>query len=82
MYSNIPIEIIDIIADYHNYNKYCKPKHKKMFKNVLEDFNNIFNIFIGDNISPNLVYICWGSGWIKYNENNYELNIGNTYLDN
>ena len=75
MYMNLPIEIIDLIADYHNYEKYSKPKHKLIFNNVLKDLHNIFNILAGDNIPPNLVYICWGNGWNEYNENIYESDI-------
>lgn len=63
---NIPFEIVELIADYHNYEKYCKPKHKKLFKNVLNDLNSIFNILTGDHISPHIVYTCWGNGWDVY----------------
>ena len=41
----IPLEIVNLIADYHDYEKYCKSKHKELFKDVLVDLVNIFNIF-------------------------------------
>lgn len=69
MIKNLPFELVDLIADFHDYEKYCKPKHKELFSNVLNDFDNIFNIFVGNNIMPNIVYICWGNGWINYNNN-------------
>lgn len=79
MISNkIPFEIIDLIADYHDYEKYCKPNHQKMYKNVLDDLNNIFELFHGF-IPPNIVYTCWGAGWSDYidtiNNNNYDSDI-------
>ena len=64
--NNIPIEIVELIIEYVDYIKY----HKKMYKNVLEDINDISNIFIKDNnLPPSIVYICWGDGWNKYNMN-------------
>lgn len=78
----IPLEIVNLIADYHDYEKYCKSKHKELFKDVLVDLVNIFNIFPGNYINPNIVYICWGNGWDQYNtsmnfisNNNYESDI-------
>ena len=26
--TTLPIELVEQIADYHNYEKYCKPKHQ------------------------------------------------------
>jgi hypothetical protein len=43
----LPIEIVDIIADYHDYDKYCKPQHKENFKNVLKDILLISKCLIG-----------------------------------
>lgn len=65
----IPIELVNLIADFHDYEKYCKPHHKELFNDVLNDFHNIFNILGGNNIMPNIVHICWGKGWEKYNNN-------------
>ena len=74
IFNKIPLEIIDLIADYHDYEKYCKPKHQKIYKDVLDDLNNIFKIINGF-IPPNIVYTCWGAGWTNYidtiNDNNY-----------
>ena len=30
----LPFELVDLIADYHDYDKYCKPGHKILLKNV------------------------------------------------
>ena len=36
----IPPEIVDMIADYHDYDKYCKPKHQEKFKEVINVIGN------------------------------------------
>ena len=64
----IPSEIVNLIADYHDYNKYCKPKHKKLFNSVLIDIKTISKIM--PCILPNIVWNCWGPG-SKYLENSY-----------
>jgi hypothetical protein len=75
MCNKVPFEIIDLIADYHDYEKYCKPKHYKIYKHVLSDLNNIFKLFNGF-IPPSIVYTCWGPGWTEYiytsNDNIYD----------
>lgn len=37
----IPPEIVDLIADYHDYDKYCKPKHQEKFKEVINEIGNM-----------------------------------------
>jgi hypothetical protein len=37
----IPAEIVDLIADYHDYDKYCKPKHQEKFKEVINEIGNM-----------------------------------------
>lgn len=61
----IPQEIVKIIADFHDYDKYCKPIHKGYYIHVLNDIIEISKIF-SDDIQPNIVYVCWGAGWNKY----------------
>ena len=79
----IPLEIVNLIADYHDYEKYCKSKHKELFKDVLFDLVKIFNIFPGNYINPNLVYICWGNGWNHYNSSaNFMSNQIYLYINN
>jgi len=56
----IPVEIVDLIADYHDYDKYCKPKHQEKFKEVMNDIGNMASIM--PTIMPNLAWQCWGSG--------------------
>ena len=60
----LPFELVDNIADYHNYIKYCKPNHEKIFIHVLNDILDVKKIFCHDsNLSPSIVYQCWGNGW-------------------
>jgi len=62
----IPVEIVDLIADYHDYDKYCKPKHQEKFKEVINDIGNMASIM--PIINPVLVWQCWGPG-AKHLEN-------------
>ena len=59
----IPIEIVDLIADYHDYDKYCKPEHSRKLVTVLEIIKTMSEIM--DPIMPNIAYICWGNGKCK-----------------
>jgi hypothetical protein len=59
----IPIEIVDLIADYHDYDKYCKPEHSQKLVTVLETIKTMSEIM--DPIMPNIAYICWGNGLSK-----------------
>ena len=63
----IPEELVDIIADYHDYDKYCKPEHQSKFKDVLCDIMNMSEIMI--TISPKIAKECWGPySQMVYNE--------------
>ena len=76
--NKIPIEIVEFIIEYVDYIKY----HKKIYKNVLEDINDISNIFTKDNnLPPNIVYTCWGNGWNKFNTNLHEEDNSSIYSD-
>ena len=60
----LSFELVDKIADYHDYTKYCKPKHKKIFIHVLNDILDMAKVFYNDNnLSPSIAYQCWGNGW-------------------
>ena len=54
----LPYELVDIIADYHDYNKYCKPKHEKLFRVVVGDINLLGNLL--KPIKPHTVWNNWG----------------------
>ena len=54
----LPYELVDIIADYHDYNKYCKPKHEKLFRVVVGDINLLGNLL--KPIKPYTVWNSWG----------------------
>jgi len=71
----LPIELVRIIADYHDYEKYCLPVHKCNFKSVIEDIL-IMSEIIKPTLIPSLVYVCWGKGW-----DNYEINLDNEHID-
>lgn len=61
----LPIEIVRLIADYHDYDKYCKPIHKKNIQPALKDIVDIGNIL--QPICPNIVCKCWNeNGWKNY----------------
>ena len=62
----IPPELVDMIADYHDYDKYCKPTHKVLLKSILDDIKAMSEIM--PTINPVLVWQCWGPG-VKYLEN-------------
>ena len=71
--SLLPLEIVDEIADYHDYEKYCKPKHQENLKDVLK---NIFDMNeIMSRITPTLAWQCWGAGTKFFIEWNLEDNI-------
>jgi hypothetical protein len=56
----LPVELRDMIADYHDYDKYCKPLHNVNYKEVMSDIismSKIMNI-----MSPNVARQCWGNG--------------------
>lgn len=60
----LPSEIIERIADYHDYIKYSRPLHKEKFKNVLASILEMSEVFYGDNnLSPRIAFQCWGNGW-------------------
>lgn len=63
----IPNEIVDIIADFHDHEKYYKPEHKNRFESALHDIIKIGEIM--EPISARIVKECWGSNpCIFYNE--------------
>ena len=65
----LPFELVDMIADYHDYDKYCKPAHKVNYSSVLKDIISMGEI-MPENISPYIAWECWGnqSSW-EYNWN-------------
>ena len=56
-----PRELIDLIADYHDYRKYCLPRHKEIFNDVLNDIHSMSEI-MPQYLSPIIAYECWGAG--------------------
>lgn len=59
---SLPRELVDMIADYHDYDKHCKPSHRNNFKLVLEDIVNMSHFQCDEqNISANIALNCWGA---------------------
>tara|TARA_Y100000816_G_scaffold291267_1_gene282129 strand:- start:1923 stop:2333 length:411 start_codon:yes stop_codon:yes gene_type:complete len=56
----IPQDIVNIIADYHDFEKYCKPQHYEKLKEVINDIGDMANIM--PIIRPQIVWDCWGPG--------------------
>ena len=76
----IPPEIVDIIADFHDFDKYCKPQHKN---NMIEVHNDIIMMdeIMPDSITPSIAWSCWGLGVKKLLEVNYFNNLDITFDD-
>lgn len=55
----IPTELVDIIADFHDFHKYCKPNHEKKYKSVMEDII-CMNKYLTP-LWPRIAKECWGS---------------------
>ena len=72
----LPPEIVDLIADYQDYDKYCKPQHYKNLKGVINDIGDMASIM--STISPNIAWQCWGPGSIPNTvwEETSEYNFG------
>jgi hypothetical protein len=73
----LPVEIVNLIADYHDYDKYCLPVHKTIYRNVLDDILCMSEIMTS--ISANLAYQCWGNGWSTQYDIDYEIDISNDW---
>ena len=73
----LPVEIVNLIADYHDYDKYCLPAHKTIYRNVLDDILCMSEIMTP--ISANLAYQYWGNGWSTQYDIDYEIDISNDW---
>ena len=70
----VPKEIVNIIADYHDYYKYCKPLHQKKYNLVMNDIVSMGKIMYF--ISPKIAYTCWGSGPNLIPNNHEDIHLG------
>ncbi len=64
-YKNIeylPDELVDMIVDYLDYEKYCKPKHYEKLKGVINDIGDMSSIQCIDKklLSCYIASECWG----------------------
>ncbi len=64
----LPTELVDMIADYHDYDKYCKPDHVVNLKGVINDLSEMASISGSGNLSPHIAWQCWGLGSHKLND--------------
>lgn len=55
----LPVELVRMIADYHDYDKYYKPSHRNLLKDVLKDIKDMAEIMTY--IQPRIAYECWGN---------------------
>lgn len=55
----LPEVLVDQIADYHDYNRYCKPQHKLKYSLVMEDIISMSEIII-PTLMPSIAKACWG----------------------
>ena len=55
----LPFELVNMIADYHDYVKYCKPLHKVIYSGVMSDIISMGEIM--PEISPTIARQCWGN---------------------
>ena len=65
-YKNIPYlptELVDIIVDYGDYEKYCKPQHYEQLKKVINDIGDMSSFQCIDEIllSCCIARQCWGT---------------------
>ena len=75
--NNLPNELVYEIADYLDYEKYYKPQHYELLKNVVNDIDEMADIM--ETISPKIARECWGVGyldndfeWDPSQEDNYD----------
>lgn len=65
-YKNIPYlptELVDIIVDYGDYEKYCKPQHYEKLKGIINDIGDMASIqAIDENLLSCCIAVqCWGT---------------------
>lgn len=68
----LPEELVIEIADYHDYDKYCKPSHIKVLQSVLKDIIDMDSIM--STIVPSIALQCWGTGgkYLEWNDLEYQ----------
>ena len=60
----LPFELVDMIADYHDYNKYYKPAHNVIYRDVMSDIISMGEIM--PRIMPRIARECWGNNQGEY----------------
>ena len=60
----LPFELVNLIADYHDYDKYCKPQHKEKYQDVISDIYSMGEIM--PFIYPSIALQCWGNVTTNY----------------
>ena len=75
----LPTELVDMIADYHDYEKYCKPQHAEKLQEVINNIGDLAALMDTEdnNICPNIAWQCWGPGakylyWNELDDDHYE----------
>ena len=70
---HLPTEIVDIIADFRDYEKYYKPQHYELLKGVINNIGDMANLL--PSITPNMAWQYWGPGQIKNSEEYDQIDI-------
>lgn len=70
---HLPTEIVDIIADFRDYEKYYKPQHYELLKGVINNIGDMANLL--PSITPNMTWQYWGPGQIKNSEEYDQIDI-------
>ena len=66
-YTNmVPVELINMVIDYIDYDKHYKREHKNgPFQNVICDLIDMGYIFPTEsNIRPSISSLCWGKNYV------------------
>ena len=76
---HLPEELVNMIADYLDYEKYCKPQHYEQLKGVINDIGDMSSIQCIDEklLSCYIARECWGvnSHMLNSLRNSYHFTI-------
>ena len=83
--NQVPLEVVDVIIDYVDYEKYGIIAQKKVYQNVLTDIIAMSEIL--KPITPWIAKQCWGSNfnfnesqWLVEDEENIHPELDENFL--
>lgn len=85
--NQVPVEVVDVIIDYVDYEKYGIIAQKKVYQNVLTDVIAMNEIL--KPITPWIAKQCWGAlnlnfnelQWVVEDEENIHSELDENFLD-